>query len=171
MSDNFVSLLLIPVVSSLSTYTFMSSSVIFLSMSKYLSITLNVIVSVLASLFFVDDTFSIFGFIKSTCPNSNSWALLVFPELSVIVSFSICIFVVPLHSKKSFPVCFSASSQFESVNLYFIPYRFNPIALPKSTGSVKPSTSFNSLTTFTVVVTSSPSINTFILSAVNELLA
>ena len=63
---------MIPVVSSSSTYTFISSSVKTSAVSKYLSITLNIIVSVLFSSSTVDDTFSITGFMKSTFPNVNS---------------------------------------------------------------------------------------------------
>ena len=122
MSDTFVNFLLICEANSLSTYTEISLSVTKSVTSKYLSITLNTIVSVLLLAFFVDDTLSIFGFIKSTCPNVNCCLLLVLFDSSFNVSAAISIFVVPLHSKNCFPDCFVLSSQFESVNVYLTPY-------------------------------------------------
>ena len=60
-------------------------------MSKYLSITLKIIVSFFAFASFVDDAFSITGFIKSICPIKNSCSTLEFPYWSVIVSAGIFI--------------------------------------------------------------------------------
>ena len=65
----------------------------------YLSFTSNTIVSLLFVASFVDDTFSITGFIKSTNPIEKSCCLLEFPLLSVIVPAAILITVLPLHSK------------------------------------------------------------------------
>ena len=73
-----------PVTFSPSIYTvislFSNASVV----SKYLSITLSIIVSVFAVSSFVADCFSILGFIKSTWPSSNSCSLLVFDCPSVV---------------------------------------------------------------------------------------
>ena len=64
---------------------------------KYLSITLNVIVSVPPDL--LDDTFSIFGFIKSTWPIVNDVSGLEFELVSVSTPAAIFTTVLPLHSK------------------------------------------------------------------------
>ena len=75
----------------------MSSVVTKSVVSRYLSITLNIIVSVLFSASFDDETFSILGCIKSTCPNLNVCTLFVLFDSSLNVSAAISIFVVPLH--------------------------------------------------------------------------
>ena len=168
-SDIFVNVLVICELgtSSPSTYTDISSVVTLSLTSKYLSITLNIIVSVFAVESFAKDTFSIFGFIKSTCPSVNScfWLLLVY--WSVIVPAATWILVVPLHSKNCFPVCFVASSQSDNVNVYLTPY----CTLAPFLVSVNGVAALKDFFTFAVVVTSSPSIITLILFVVRLLLA
>jgi len=65
-SWTFVNVFVKVVASSPSTYTVISLSSSASVVSKYLSITLNVIVSVFAVVSFVDNTFLTTGFIKST---------------------------------------------------------------------------------------------------------
>lgn len=132
-----------------------------------MSIALNIIVSVLASASLVDETFSILGFMKSACPNSNDCKLLVLFDSSFNVSPAISILVVPLHSKNCLSVCFSASSQFDNVNVYLIPY----VTVWPFLVSVSGVASLKDFWTFAVDVTSSPSIVTLILSVVKLLLA
>ena len=169
ISFSFVNVLVIcPLgTNSPSTYTEISFVVTKSVVSRYLSITLNTIVSVFAVGSFADDSFSIFGCIKSTCPSVNVCTLLVFLDSSVIVPAAISIFVVPLHSKNCFPVCFAASSQSDNVNVYLTPY----CACLPSLDSVIAVAALSSFLTFAVVVTSWPSIVTFILSVVRLLLA
>ena len=80
-----------------STNTVISFAVSFALVLKYLSITLNVIVSVPPDL--PDDTFSIFGFIKSTWPIVNDVSGLEFELVSVSTPAAIVTTVLPLHSK------------------------------------------------------------------------
>ena len=67
-SATLVNVFVSVVASSPSTNTFMSSAVSCFVVSKYLSTTLNVIVSVFAVSSVSAFSFSILGFIKSTCP-------------------------------------------------------------------------------------------------------
>ena len=68
-SCTFVNVFVTPVACSLSTYTVISVSTSKSAVFRYLSITLNIIVSVFADASLVDDTSSILGLIKSTkCP-------------------------------------------------------------------------------------------------------
>ena len=86
------------VVSTPSINTLISFIVSKSVVSKYLSVTVNTIVSVFAVASFVDEIFTISGLIKSTCPNVNSVAKFLLPDWSVIVSAATSIFVVPLNS-------------------------------------------------------------------------
>ena len=168
-SDSFVNVLVIcpSGTNSLSTYTEISLVVIKSVVSKYLSITLNIIVSVLDVESLVDETFSILGCIKSVCPNVNVCLLLVLFDSSFNVSAAISIFVVPLHSKNCLSVCFSVSSQFDKVNVYLTPY----VTVWPFLVSVNGVTVLKDFWTFAVVVTSSPSIITLMLFVVKLLLA
>ena len=95
------------VVSTPSTKTLISFIVNKSVVSRYLSVTVNTIVSVAFSgigfpaspiSYFWLEIFTISGLIKSTCPNVNSVAKFLLPDWSVIVSADTSITVVPLNS-------------------------------------------------------------------------
>ena len=117
-----------------------------------MSSTSNTIVSLLFVASFVDETFVIVGFIKSTSPIEKSCCLLEFPFVSVMVPAAILIFVLPLHSKYDFPDCFELSCQVVNVNVYCTPFVIDVAEL----------------NVFVTLVAVCPSTNTVILSLVNE---
>ena len=121
-SCTFVRFFVISPAISLSIKTFISSAVSWSVVSKYLSITLNIIVSVFALSSFVDEIFSITGFMKSACPNSKCVFRFWFPDWSVAIPSGISISTFPLHSLNILPACNSNSSKFDIVNVAFHPY-------------------------------------------------